>query len=115
MTHFYNNNPKLKAVGVNNNFEQWQLEELAKCIEDPIYFIKTYVKIIHVDQGLIPFSTWEFQDDIIKLYHENRHVVLKLPRQCGKCFTKDNKLIVRSKKTDEILEMSVEDFYNLQK
>lgn len=84
---FYRGNAKLKNAGVQENFTAEQIQELAKCIDDPLHFIRNYVKIIHVDQGLIPFKMWEFQERIIDLYHTNRHVLLKLPRQCGKTQT----------------------------
>ena len=84
---YYRGNSKLKAAGVQQQFTPEQIFELDLCINDPVYFIKKYVKIIHVDHGLMPFSMWKFQEDIVNLYHNNRNVVLKLPRQCGKTQT----------------------------
>jgi len=84
---YYRGNSKLKAAGVSEAFSEEQILEIKKCMDDPIYFIRNYVKIIHVDDGIIPFRMWDFQEDIVKLYHENRQVILKLPRQCGKTQT----------------------------
>ena len=84
---YYRGNSKLTAAGVQQQFTPEQIFELDLCINDPVYFIKKYVKIIHVDHGLMPFTMWKFQEDIVNLYHNNRHVALKLPRQCGKTQT----------------------------
>jgi len=83
----YLNNPNLKAAGVDLKFEPWQVEEILKCYNDPIYFIKTYVKIVHIDKGLVPFELYDFQEDIVNLTMGNRYVLLKLPRQSGKSTT----------------------------
>lgn len=83
----YLNNPNLKAAGVEINFEPWQVQEMIKCFNDPIYFIETYAKIVHIDKGLVPFKLYDFQKDIVRLTMENRFVLLKLPRQTGKSTT----------------------------
>lgn len=84
---YYRGNSKLKAAGIQQQFTPEQIFELDLCINDPVYFIKKYVKIIHVDHGLMPFEMWGFQEDIVNLYHTNRNAILKLPRQCGKTQT----------------------------
>ena len=35
-------------------------------MEDPIYFAETYVKIMSVDFGEIPFSLYDFQREMVK-------------------------------------------------
>ena len=45
--------------------KQTMKEELRKCGQDPIYFLKNYVKISHPTKGLIPFSTFDYQDDSV--------------------------------------------------
>lgn len=77
-------NPNLKKVGTVYNFTKEQLIEYQNCMDDPIYFIKNYVKIVHVDQGLIPFKMWDFQEELIRLLWKERHVCGKLSRQVGK-------------------------------
>ena len=84
---YYNGNKNLKNHGVVMNYTQWQLDEWAKCAADPIYFIKTYVKIVHVDRGVIPFQLYPFQERIIDAYVNNRKVICKIGRQQGKTQT----------------------------
>ena len=83
----YLGNSRLKRAGVEISYTEEQLKEIARCIDDPIYFIKTYVKIVNVDHGLVPFSMWDFQQDMVKTFHENRFSIAKMPRQVGKTTT----------------------------
>jgi len=84
---FYLKNPNLKRVGVQETFSQEQVDEWSRCAVDPIYFIKTYCKIIHVDRGVITFEMYDFQEEIIETYFTERKVIVKLPRQMGKTTT----------------------------
>ena len=83
----YLGNSNLKAAGVNVNFSPEQIEEYVKCSQDPLYFIRNYVKIVSLDKGLVPFEPYDFQEDMIEAIHKNRFVIGKLPRQTGKSTT----------------------------
>ena len=61
----YLGNPNLKAKGVDVEFTKEQVAEYLRCGQDPLYFIKKYVKIVHLDRGLIPFELYDFQEDIV--------------------------------------------------
>ena len=80
----YLGNDKLKKVGVRQRFTGHQIHELAKCSQDPIYFINKYIKIVNLDDGLIPMKTYKFQERIINLVNDNRFVIANCPRQSGK-------------------------------
>ena len=83
----YRDNPLLKKAGVQIKYSKEQVEEYMKCAKDPVYFAEKYIKIVNVDQGLMPFKMWDFQREMIKLYHENRFAITKCPRQVGKTTT----------------------------
>ena len=83
----YLGNPNLKESGVEQNFTKHQVTEYMKCAQDPNYFIKKYVKVVSLDEGLIPFELYDYQEDIITKVHNNRFVIAKLPRQSGKSTT----------------------------
>jgi len=83
----YRDNPLLKKVGVEHKFTEEQVEEYVKCSKDPIYFCMNYIKIVNVDEGLIPFKMWEFQKEMLSLFKDNRFVITKCPRQVGKTTT----------------------------
>ena len=80
----YLGNPNLKRANVQQNWTKKQLQEYAKCMEDPLYFIQNYVKIVSLDEGLIPFKMYPFQKDMVGTFHSNRFTICKLPRQSGK-------------------------------
>jgi hypothetical protein len=83
----YLGNARLKRTGTELSYTQEQIEELIRCEADPVYFIKNYVKIVNVDRGLITFDMWDFQEDMVRTFHENRFTIAKMPRQVGKTTT----------------------------
>jgi hypothetical protein len=87
MSDGYLGNDRLKRVGVELSYTEEQVKEIIKCTEDPVYFIRTYVKIVNVDLGLIPFDMWDFQEKMVQDFHENRFCICKMPRQVGKTTT----------------------------
>ena len=84
---FYLGNPNLKKVGTEIQFTKDQIQEYLKCKEDPVYFARNYIKIISLDEGIVPFKMWDFQEELIESFHENRFNIAKLPRQTGKSTT----------------------------
>jgi hypothetical protein len=83
----YLGNQRLKKVGVELSYTEEQVAEIIKCTEDPVHFIRNYVKIVNVDHGLVPFDMWPFQEEMVKTFHENRFCIAKMPRQVGKTTT----------------------------
>lgn len=60
-----------------------QIKEILKCGKDSVYFIRTYARIQHPKDGLIPFKTFPFQDDCLKSFEENRFNIILKSRQLG--------------------------------
>jgi hypothetical protein len=87
MNDGYLGNERLKRVGIELSYTEEQVSEILRCTEDPVYFIKTYVKIVNVDHGLVPFNMWNFQEDMVRDFHSNRFCIAKMPRQVGKTTT----------------------------
>ena len=83
----YLGNPNLKKANVPVEFTQEQLLEYVACREDPVYFAKQHVKIVSLDEGLTPFRPYDFQEKLIKNFHEKRFNICKMPRQTGKSTT----------------------------
>ena len=83
----YLGNPNLKAEGVDINFTEEQVKEYMKCSQNPEYFIKKYIKVVSLDDGLVPFNLYDYQKEIVEKIHNNRFVIAKLPRQSGKSTT----------------------------
>jgi len=83
----YLGNKNLKVTDVPVNFTKEQVEEYLKCASEPVYFIKKYIQIVNVDEGLIPFNLYDFQEETVNKIHDNRFVICKFPRQSGKSTT----------------------------
>jgi len=83
-TGFYNGNPNIKDDGVVQNYSEHELNEYIKCSQDPGYFCRTYLKIIHVDHGLVPFELYPYQDEMFREFRANRFNIVLAARQAGK-------------------------------
>lgn len=67
-----------------DRFNLNQIEELKKCMKDPLYFCKNYVKIQHPKHGRVPFELWPYQEEMIDAFHKNRYCIALTARQMGK-------------------------------
>lgn len=83
----YKANPLLKQRGVQIDFTREQVQEFIKCSQDPEYFLENYIKVISLDDGIVPFIPYPFQRKLIDSFHNNRFSICKLPRQSGKSVT----------------------------
>ena len=80
----YLGNPNLKKANVEQEFSKKEIAEFLKCGQDPVYFIREYIKIVSLDEGIIPFTMYDFQEDMVQKFHDHRFNIAKLPRQSGK-------------------------------
>ena len=83
----YLGNPNLKKANTPHEFTEEQVIEFIKCKNDPVYFARKYIKIVSLDEGLTQFHPYDFQEKLIKNFHENRFNICKMPRQTGKSTT----------------------------
>lgn len=83
----YNGNVNIKRKGMAIEFTQEMIAEYLKCSKDPIYFAEKYIKIVHVDHGLIPIRMYEYQKEIANAITFNRRVTVNTSRQAGKTTT----------------------------
>lgn len=87
-------NENIKKAYSNSEYTPEQIEELKKCYRSPIYFMKTYVKVMHPTRGIVPFKLYPYQEEAVKSFEANSDVICKIGRQMGKCVTGDTKIIV---------------------
>ena len=83
----YLGNPNLKKANVSQEWTKKEVQEYAKCMNDPQYFIENYIMIVSLDEGLVPFKMYDFQKEMVGTFHSNRFTICKLPRQSGKSTT----------------------------
>ena len=83
----YLGNPNLKKANTQIEYTEEQIIEFLKCKGDPVYFANNYMKIVSLDEGLVQFKPYDFQEKLIERFHDNRFNICKMPRQTGKSTT----------------------------
>jgi len=80
----YLGNPNVKRDGVLQQWTPDLLQEYKKCMDNPIYFVETYVKVISLDDGMVPFVLYPYQRRMFEQFQENRFSIVLACRQSGK-------------------------------
>ena len=80
----YLGNPSVKRDGVETQFTTEEVREYAKCMKDPSYFARKYIKVISLDKGLVPFDLYPYQEKMFHHFNDNRFSVVLACRQSGK-------------------------------
>ena len=83
----YLGNPNLKKANTQIEYTEEQIIEFLKCKGDPVYFANNYMQIVSLDEGLVQFKPYDFQEKLIERFHDNRFNICKMPRQTGKSTT----------------------------
>jgi len=60
-----------------------QASEIRRCSKDPAYFAKNYIYIKHKDKGSVKFKLWDFQEETLKAFQNNRMNIILKSRQLG--------------------------------
>lgn len=110
-------NPLIKKAGTVDEFTLEQIQELKRCSEDPVYFIKTYCRIQHPTRGAINFELYDYQEEMVNNFHQNRNNIVLSARQTGKStvssmfllwyaiFNFDKTILIASNKNAGAMEM----------
>ena len=80
----YLGNVNVKRDGVAHNFTEDEVKEYIRCSKDPVYFCHKYLKVISLDEGLVPFELYPYQEQMFKHFNENRFSIVLACRQSGK-------------------------------
>jgi hypothetical protein len=80
----YLGNPNVKRDGIEQNFTKDEVTEYAKCMQDPAYFARKYIKVISLDEGLVPFDLYPYQEKMFKHFRDNSFSIILACRQSGK-------------------------------
>lgn len=107
----------IKKAYSKSSYTEQSMLELVQCVEDPLYFMRKFMKIQHPMKGAIPFEPYPFQLDIINAFHSNRFTIALTARQMGKTtvaagyllwkamFTGDSTILVTANKLNQALEI----------
>lgn len=80
----YLGNINIKRDGVVQEWTENEVREYARCMQSPAYFARTYVKIISLDSGLVPFRLYPYQEKMFDHFNSNRFSIVLACRQSGK-------------------------------
>lgn len=86
-TQTYNGNASLKRKGIAIEWTNDNVTEYLRCAKDPMYFAQKYIKIVHVDHGLIPIQLYDYQTEIMEKITKHRRCAVVTSRQAGKTTT----------------------------
>lgn len=125
MKNGFRGNTNLKPRGTPIAFTQEQIIEYIKCKNDPIYFIKKYIKIVHLDKGLVNLNLYPYQEKVVNFAHNKNRVICKIPRQAGKTtcisafalyeviFNKNHNILIAANKGKTAMEImkKIQDAY----
>ena len=80
----YLGNPNVKKDGVESQFTEKEIKEYRECMMDPSYFAINYLKVISLDDGLVPFDLYPYQKNMFNHFNNNRFSIVLACRQSGK-------------------------------
>lgn len=107
----------IKRAGAECEYTPENIQELKKCMSDPVHFIKNYIYLQHPSRGKILFDLYDYQVELIENLIENRWVIALLSRQMGKTqtismyllwyamFTEDQTILIASKNNAHAMEI----------
>mgnify|MGYP003631480450 FL=1 len=84
MNDTYLGNINIKRDGIAQQWSEAEVKEYVRCMQSPTYFARTYVKIISLDRGLVPFSLYPYQEQMFDHFNSNRFSIVLACRQSGK-------------------------------
>ena len=80
----YLGNINVKRDGIVQEWTQDLVNEYARCMSDPVHFAYHHCKIISLDQGLVPFQLYPYQEKMFEAFNEHRFNIVLACRQSGK-------------------------------
>tara|TARA_B100001287_G_scaffold275407_1_gene282939 strand:- start:259 stop:1863 length:1605 start_codon:yes stop_codon:yes gene_type:complete len=80
----YLGNPNIKRDGIEQSWSADEIREYAKCMKDPVYFARKYLKVISLDEGLVDFDLYPYQEEMFDHFDKNRFSIVLACRQSGK-------------------------------
>jgi hypothetical protein len=77
----------IKKAHAPQRYTLEEVKHLEACmdpVDGPLYFCKNFLKIQHPVRGSIAFKPYEYQERLIRSYHNYKQSIAMLPRQMGK-------------------------------
>lgn len=95
-----------------------QAVEMARLMKRPTG-VRRFVHYVEINTAIGPINFGKvikpYQIDMIDLFQNSERSILLASRQMSKCVSGDAKITVRNDTTGEEMELTIEEFHNLQK
>jgi len=108
----------IKKAYKKHAYTEKEMIELSNCANldsGPLYFMEQFLYVQHSTRGKIKFVPYEYQKELVDVYHNNRYSIALISRQQGKCLYHLSTLKIRNKNTGEIMEVNFNEFEELLK
>lgn len=88
---------------------------IVKSKRDICWWAENFFHIVTLDKGLQKIKLYDRQKELLKHIVENDRSIVLSARQTGKCVFKDTLVSIKNKKTGDIQNITIEDFFKLIK
>ncbi|MDX1532720.1 MAG: terminase family protein [Nitrosopumilaceae archaeon] len=95
-SYYYQKNEQLLNKKEKPEYSTMQKLEYIKCMRDCSYFTQKYIKIISIDDGVIPFNLYDYQHELLNKYQNNRFIITLQARQTGKMIDLDTPIMTHN-------------------
>ncbi len=107
-----------KKSHTQEKFTEEQVKDLIACADPELgylHFARKFFYIQHAIKGKMLFEPFDYQVKLMQSYHDFRFNINLLPRQAGKCFSEKTTVRIKHKETSEEYDISIGDFFEMQK
>ena len=80
-------NEQIKRAFAETEYTPENIQELQRCMNDPVHFICNYVWVQHPKYGKTLFKLYDYQKELVEALKHNRWVMILMARQMGKTQT----------------------------
>ena len=68
---------------MSQDYKQIIQREYLNCVKSPVHFMKKYCKIQHPTKGKIKFNLYDYQQEMLTDFVDNRYNIILKSRQLG--------------------------------
>ena len=108
---WFNGQIGVRRRGIKFAMTPEELDEYIKSKLSIYYFAEHYCKIKREDGTVGKMTLRDYQEDILKLYTENRYSILMASRQVGKCMSFTTRVLCKNNTTGEIFNTTIGELY----
>ena len=75
----------IKRPNAETEYTSQTIQDLRRCLTDPIFFIEKFVMVHAPTKGKVPMVLYEYQKEMLLGIHNHKETIILASRQLGKC------------------------------